>query len=136
MLGNGLVAICAGLLANTLVDSFQLGPVAPFDAAAICMGLGGAVILLTWPENYGDNTPNKSIFEQFSEAARCIANDRRILLLGAMQVRLMTIICSVAVLPEISLRSPYKLFILIIKKIFTGSKYPGGGGEIEKKITG
>ena len=31
---------------------------------------------------------------------------------------------SVAVLTEISRRSPRKIFIFIIKKIFTGSKYP------------
>ncbi|GMP61245.1 hypothetical protein CsSME_00041578 [Camellia sinensis var. sinensis] len=33
-LGNGLVAIVAGLFGNLLVDSLNLGPVAPFDAAA------------------------------------------------------------------------------------------------------
>ena len=30
-LGNGLVAILAGLLAHALVEYGQLGPVAPFD---------------------------------------------------------------------------------------------------------
>lgn len=33
-LGNGLVAILAGLLGHGLVETFNLGPVAPFDAAA------------------------------------------------------------------------------------------------------
>lgn len=33
-LGNGLVAILAGLLGHGLVETFSLGPVAPFDAAA------------------------------------------------------------------------------------------------------
>ena len=34
------------------------------------------------------------------------------------------VLVSVAVLAEISLRSPRKIFIFIIKYIFTGSKYP------------
>lgn len=33
-LGNGLVAILAGLLGHGLVETLSLGPVAPFDAAA------------------------------------------------------------------------------------------------------
>ncbi len=52
-LGNGLVAILAGLVANTLVTGMQLGPTAPFDAAATCLTVGGAIIALTWSENYG-----------------------------------------------------------------------------------
>lgn len=34
-LGNGLIAILAGLFAHALVDSMHLGPVSPFDAAAL-----------------------------------------------------------------------------------------------------
>ena len=40
--GNGLVAIFAGLFANYLVDNLKLGPVAPFDASACVLLLGGA----------------------------------------------------------------------------------------------
>ena len=47
-MGNGLVAILAGLVANFLVDNLGLGPVAPFDAAAAVLLIGGAVVLLTW----------------------------------------------------------------------------------------
>ena len=39
-LGNGLIAILAGLVAHSLVETLSLGPVAPFDAAAIVMLLG------------------------------------------------------------------------------------------------
>ena len=38
-LGNGLVAILAGLIANTLVTGMELGPTAPFDAAAAALAL-------------------------------------------------------------------------------------------------
>lgn len=51
--GNGLMAILAGLVASYLVDKLKLGPVAPFDASAAVLLAGGAVITLTWPENYG-----------------------------------------------------------------------------------
>ncbi len=46
--GNGLVAIVAGLVANYLVDTLKLGPVAPFDAAMVFLLLGGGVIAFTW----------------------------------------------------------------------------------------
>jgi hypothetical protein len=86
LLGNGLVAILSGLLANTLVDTFSLGPVAPFDAAAALLAVGGATIWFTWPENYGDKNVNKTLVEQLREAGQCIRNDQRVLLLGVMQV--------------------------------------------------
>ena len=60
-LGNGLVAIVAGLVANSLVGQpFQLGPVSPFDAAACCLTLGGVIIATTWSENYGGDASKKS----------------------------------------------------------------------------
>ena len=56
-LGNGLVAILAGLVANTLVTGLQMGPTAPFDAAATVLAAGGAIIAATWTENYGAGKP-------------------------------------------------------------------------------
>lgn len=53
-LGNGLIAIVAGLLGHGLVETFDLGPVAPFDAAAVTLLVGGAIIMATWSENFGD----------------------------------------------------------------------------------
>lgn len=44
-LGNGLVAILAGLFSHSLVDTFRLGPVSPFDAAAIGAWNGGRCAL-------------------------------------------------------------------------------------------
>ncbi|KAI7995629.1 Molybdate-anion transporter [Camellia lanceoleosa] len=45
-LGNGLVAILSGLFGNLLVDSFSLGPVAPFDAAACFLAIDEKIALL------------------------------------------------------------------------------------------
>lgn len=38
------------------MGSLDLGPVAPFDAAICCLAVGGAVIALTWTENYGQRS--------------------------------------------------------------------------------
>lgn len=83
--GNGLMAIAAGLLAHTLVETFAIGPVAPFDAAAVVMLIGGAIIVTTWTENYGDNSEKRSFVAQCTKAAQAIARDRKVALLGAMQ---------------------------------------------------
>lgn len=73
-LGNGLVAIVAGLFGNFLVDSLNLGPVAPFDAASCFLAIGMAVILSSWTENYGDPSENKDLLTQFKGAAVAIAS--------------------------------------------------------------
>lgn len=73
-LGNGLVAIIAGLFGNFLVDSLNLGPVSPFDAASIFLAIGMAVILSSWSENYGDPSENKDLLTQFKGAAVAIAS--------------------------------------------------------------
>ena len=73
-LGNGLVAIIAGLFGNVLVDSLSLGPVAPFDAAACFLAIGMAIIMSSWTENYGDPSENKDLLTQFRGAAVAIAS--------------------------------------------------------------
>ncbi len=75
-LGNGLVAILAGLVANTLVSSFSLGPVAPFDAASCLLAVGMGIIIYTWPENYGDPSESKTIVAQFQQAASAITSGK------------------------------------------------------------
>lgn len=72
-LGNGLVAILSGLFGNVLVDSLQLGPVAPFDAASCFLSIGMIVILVSWTENYGDPSENKDLLTQFKGAAAAIS---------------------------------------------------------------
>ncbi|XP_038684765.1 molybdate-anion transporter-like isoform X2 [Tripterygium wilfordii] len=84
-LGNGLIAIVAGLLGNLLVDTIALGPVAPFDAAACFLAIGMAIILSSWTENYGDSSESKDLLTQFKGAAVAIASDEKIALLGAIQ---------------------------------------------------
>ncbi|XP_009358691.1 molybdate-anion transporter [Pyrus x bretschneideri] len=84
-LGNGLIAIVAGLLGNLLVDTLGFGPVSPFDAAACFLAIGMAIIMVSWGENYGDDTENKNLLTQFRGAAIAIASDEKIALLGAIQ---------------------------------------------------
>lgn len=84
-LGNGLVAIAAGLLANFLVEYLQLGFVAPFDAAAMLLAIGGAIIMWSWPENHGECSMGKGPIELLHAAVSCIAADQRMLLLGVIQ---------------------------------------------------
>ena len=75
-LGNGLVAIVAGLFANLLADSLGFGPVAPFDAAACFLAIGMAIILSSWGENYGDASDGKDLIAQFKVAAKAIASGK------------------------------------------------------------
>ena len=88
-LGNGLMAILAGLFAQTVVDLF--GPIAPFDAAAVVLLAGGLVIATTWGENYGgasggeEKSDGHDHMGQLSKAFRLIRNDKKIFLLGLMQ---------------------------------------------------
>lgn len=106
-LGNGLVAILAGLLANTLVTGAGLGPTAPFDAAAVCLCVGAAIIGPTWSENYGASKASPEpaleageppaaaprgfaafvagLAAQFRHAWAAIRGDPKVGLLGAMQ---------------------------------------------------
>lgn len=73
-LGNGLVAILAGLFGNVLVDTLNLGPVSPFDAASCFLAIGMVIILSSWTENYGDTSENKDLITQFKTAAVAIAS--------------------------------------------------------------
>lgn len=75
-LGNGLVAILAGLFGNLLVGTLHLGPVAPFDAASCFLAIGMAVIMASWSENYGDASESKDLLTQFRGAAVAIASGK------------------------------------------------------------
>ena len=45
--------------------------VAPFDAAIVFMVAGGILIVMTWPENYGDQTSH-DLSQQFTKAWEAI----------------------------------------------------------------
>ncbi len=47
LVGNGLMAIVAGLVGNYLVEDMGLGRVAPFDAAIVVLMAGGAMIMVS-----------------------------------------------------------------------------------------
>ncbi|KAF5837658.1 hypothetical protein DUNSADRAFT_4091 [Dunaliella salina] len=83
--GNGLMAILAGLVANTLVNTFRMGPVAPFDASAVVLLVGGVGIALLWTENYGESRHQTTLGNQFKMAFAAILSDTRVVLLGVMQ---------------------------------------------------
>eukprot|EP00878_Enallax_costatus_P024001 GHUV01025585.1.p1 GENE.GHUV01025585.1~~GHUV01025585.1.p1 ORF type:complete len:450 (+),score=83.20 GHUV01025585.1:329-1678(+) len=83
-LGNSLMAILAGFFGDFLVERMDLGRVAPFDAAIVFMCIGGAVMIMTWDENYGDSS-SKDIWQQFGKAWDAIRSDQAIALLGGMQ---------------------------------------------------
>jgi MFS family permease len=79
--GNGLVAVIAGLIANTAADSF--GYVAPFVVAMLPLSIVGITVFFNWKENYG----NQSLGD-FSSLARgfdLVRNDSRIAALGLAQ---------------------------------------------------
>ncbi|KAL3149800.1 hypothetical protein ABBQ38_013625 [Trebouxia sp. C0009 RCD-2024] len=84
-LGNGLIAIVAGLLGHALVEVFKLGPVSPFDAAALVLIAGGVYIALTWTENYGDSADKTPFHASLVNAGKTIWEDPRVGLLGTMQ---------------------------------------------------
>lgn len=83
-IGNGLMAIISGLVANILVETLGAGFVSPFDAASVVLAGGAALILRTWTENYGDGAQQSSVWGQLGDAMRLIASGEGILLPSCM----------------------------------------------------
>lgn len=71
-MGNGLIAIVAGLLGHALVEVLQLGPVSPFDAAALVLLIGGAFIAFSWTENYGEDSEKAPFHVSLVNAGKTI----------------------------------------------------------------
>jgi MFS transporter, MFS domain-containing protein family, molybdate-anion transporter len=80
-LGNGVIAIGAGLMASYVAD--QYGFVAPFIVALVILVLCGIVVLATWDENFGDATID--VQGGFRNAISALKNDTRVPLLGLVQ---------------------------------------------------
>jgi len=81
--GNGLIAIPAGLVAQFAVWLSGGHPVAPFDVAFALLILGSGIILVTWRENHG--ATHQSACSGLRAALHCIVTDRRVFLLGGVQ---------------------------------------------------
>lgn len=82
-IGNGLVAISCGFLAQGAVYLYGGHPVAPFDLSMALLILGMLVIFVTWTENYGDAAAPMST--GLKDAFRAVMSDRKVFLLGAIQ---------------------------------------------------
>lgn len=66
-IGNGIIAIISGLVAEWLVGTFDgvsssinLGPGTPFVLSAFLCGVCGILALVMWQENYGNKNLNSS----------------------------------------------------------------------------
>jgi hypothetical protein len=79
--GNGLVAVAAGLVANTAASSY--GFVAPFVVALAPLTFVAVLIHFTWNENYGNQQTN--LMASLSKGFSLITSDTRIAALGMGQ---------------------------------------------------
>ncbi len=79
--GNGLVAVIAGLVANTAAESY--GFVAPFVVAILPLSIVAIIIFTTWNENYGNQ--QLDYLTSLSKGFDLIRNDSRIAALGLAQ---------------------------------------------------
>lgn len=80
-LGNSLVAIISGVVAQQAADYF--GFVAPFDVSLSVLVVMSIVLIFTWPENYGDQKAH--VIQHFGDAFRAMKNDGKVICLGAIQ---------------------------------------------------
>ncbi|XP_060563650.1 molybdate-anion transporter-like isoform X2 [Ruditapes philippinarum] len=81
ILGNSLVAITAGIVAQYFADMF--GFVAPFDVSLTILMLMCGIVIYTWPENYGDQSIN--VAKSMQNAVQAIKSDYKVLCLGLIQ---------------------------------------------------
>eukprot|EP01038_Epipyxis_sp_PR26KG_P015765 gene15765-21347_t len=79
--GNGLVAVIAGLVANSAAESY--GYVAPFVVAMIPLTLVAFLVTCTWQENYGNQQLN--MLASLSKGFDLVRKDSRIAALGLGQ---------------------------------------------------
>jgi predicted MFS family arabinose efflux permease len=79
--GNGLVAVIAGLVANSAAQSY--GYVAPFVVAILPLTLVGIIIYSTWSENYGNQQLN--MLSSLQKGFELVKSDSRIAALAVGQ---------------------------------------------------
>lgn len=76
--GNGLVAVIAGLIANSAAEAY--GFVAPFVVAIIPLSVVAVTVSMSWPENHGNQQLN--MLSSLSKGFDLVRNDSRIAALG------------------------------------------------------
>eukprot|EP00058_Branchiostoma_floridae_P028172 XP_002613663.1 hypothetical protein BRAFLDRAFT_251617 [Branchiostoma floridae] len=81
VLGNSVVAISAGIVAQVFADRF--GFVAPFDVSAVLLIVMCIIAVFTWTENYGDSSVN--LGRSLINAMKAIRKGTKILCLGLIQ---------------------------------------------------
>ena len=79
---NGVIAITTGVVANTLAEWVNFGPVSPFLFAIPFLLIAGILILTNWDENYGGKTIR--LVGPCFESLRLIVTNSKILLIGAV----------------------------------------------------
>jgi MFS transporter, MFS domain-containing protein family, molybdate-anion transporter len=85
-IGNGTVAIVAGIVAQVLED--YLGHIGPFQGAVALSGLA-LLLILRWGENYGEehagDHASSSLSHQFLQGWKTTFSDSRVLRIGLTQ---------------------------------------------------
>jgi predicted MFS family arabinose efflux permease len=76
--GNGLVAVIAGLVANSAAEMY--GFVAPFVVAIIPLSVVAVTVSMNWTENYGNQ--QLAMLSSLSKGFDLVRNDPRIAALG------------------------------------------------------
>lgn len=85
-IGNGAMAILAGILAQVLEDFF--GHIGPFQGA-IALTVIALVLILQWEENYGEaqkgEHESSSLYKQFTDGWKLVASDSKVFRIGLIQ---------------------------------------------------
>lgn len=85
-IGNGAMAILAGVIAQVLEDA--LGHIGPFQGA-IALTVLALVLVLQWEENYGEakegGHESSTLYSQFTDGWKLVASDSRVLRIGLIQ---------------------------------------------------
>jgi MFS family permease len=86
-IGNGTMAILAGIVAQLLEDSF--GHIGPFQGAVALTVLALVLIMFGWDENYGEANAGEhessSLYSQFKEGWKATLKDSKIWRIGMTQ---------------------------------------------------
>jgi len=83
-IGNGTMAVLAGIVAQLLEDS--LGQIGPFQGAVALTALA-MIFIFQWEENYGetDEGESSSLYQQFAEGWKATISNSKILRIGLTQ---------------------------------------------------